>query len=137
MKPNGISVAGIAFKAGRLFIARRKPGGALGGKWEFPGGKAEEGESNQEALIREYDEEFSLPIRVGEELAVAAFEHNGIKRTLCAYRIFFDGDFAEALRLNEHEEWNWASLEEIEKLDFVPSDRKILPALKTYLNTQP
>ncbi|MDR3249015.1 MAG: NUDIX domain-containing protein [Treponema sp.] len=135
--PNGISVAGIAFEGGRLFIARRKPGGALGGMWEFPGGKAEEGEGNQEALVREYDEEFSLPIRVGEELANASFEHKGIERSLCAYRIYCNGDFAEALRLNEHEEWNWASLEEIEKLDFVPSDRKILPALKAYLNTHP
>jgi 8-oxo-dGTP diphosphatase len=135
--PNGISVAGIAFDGGRLFIARRKSGGGLGGKWEFPGGKAEEGETNQEALIREYEEEFSLPIRVGEELASAPFEHNGIERTLCAYRVYFNGDFAEALRLNEHEEWCWASPEEIEKLDFVPSDRRILPSLKTYLNVQP
>ncbi|MDR2110325.1 MAG: NUDIX domain-containing protein, partial [Spirochaetaceae bacterium] len=48
------SVAGIAVEGGRFFIAQRIPGGDLGGKWEFPGGKVEEGETDAEALIREY-----------------------------------------------------------------------------------
>ncbi|GHV52630.1 DNA mismatch repair protein MutT [Spirochaetia bacterium] len=124
-----ISVAGIAIEGDKFFIARRTAGGDLGGKWEFPGGKAEEGESDQDAMIREYDEEFSVPVQVGSFLGSASFEHRGLGHTLNAYRIYFlKTDF----KLTEHTEWRWASIEEIEKLDFVPSDGKLLPILKAY-----
>jgi 8-oxo-dGTP diphosphatase len=128
-----VSVAGIALWGDRIFIARRIPGGSLGSKWEFPGGKAEAGESGEEALIREFQEEFSLPIRVGEKVGEAAFEHRGIRRTLWAYRIYVD--LAGGPRLSCHEEWKWAAVEEIETLDFAPSDLQLLPALKAYLKT--
>jgi 8-oxo-dGTP diphosphatase len=122
-----VSVAGIAVEGGKLFIARRKAGGDLGGKWEFPGGKAEEGECDEDALVREYDEEFSVPVRVGSLLGSVSFEHRGQSRTLNAYRIhFLDTGFT----LAEHIEWRWAGIEEIETLDFAPSDLKLLPALK-------
>ncbi|MDR3146150.1 MAG: NUDIX domain-containing protein [Treponema sp.] len=138
MKASGVSVAGIARRGERLFIARRLPGGSLGDKWEFPGGKAEEGEAEPEALVREFQEEFSLPIRVGRELARAVFTHKGVKRNLRAYLIDFEtADPAKALVLHEHVEWKWASLEEIEHLDFAPSDLKILPALTAYLKANP
>jgi 8-oxo-dGTP diphosphatase len=122
------SVAGIAREGGRYFIARRIPGGAMGGKWEFPGGKAEEGESDAEALVREYAEEFAVPVRVGELLGSASFVHKGQRRILNAYRIDF---LKTSFRLNEHTEWRWAALEEMEKLDFVDSDRKLFAALET------
>jgi 8-oxo-dGTP diphosphatase len=135
---SGVSVAGIARLKDRLFIARRQAGGSLGNKWEFPGGKVEEGEAEEEALVREFQEEFSLAIRVGEELARAVFTHKGVKRNLRAYLIQFeDAAFAEALVLSCHVAWKWAALEEIEGLDFAPSDLKILPALKAYLKANP
>jgi 8-oxo-dGTP diphosphatase len=104
----------------------------MGEKWEFPGGKAEEGESDGEALVREYAEEFSVPIRVGELLGTASFVHKGRRRILNAYRIGF---LKTDLKLNEHTEWRWATLEEMEKLDFVDSDRKLFAVLKT--NSRP
>jgi mutator protein MutT len=128
------SVAGIALRGGELFIARRLPGGSLGGKWEFPGGKAEEGEGAEEALIREFQEEFSLSIRVGEELGVSRFFHKGAERILKARRIYFDAEPpSPGMVLTDHEEWRWAPVAEIEKLDFAPSDLNLLPALKAYL----
>ncbi|MDR0401289.1 MAG: NUDIX domain-containing protein [Treponema sp.] len=134
MKTPHISVAGIALRGDRVFIARRVPGGSLGSKWEFPGGKAEAGEGGEEALIREFQEEFSLAIRVGEKLGEAAFEHRGLTRSLWAYRIYADLDESGgSLALRCHEAWKWASIPEIETLDFAPSDLLLLPALKTYL----
>jgi 8-oxo-dGTP diphosphatase len=122
------SVAGIAREGDRYFIARRIPGGAMGEKWEFPGGKAEEGETDGEALVREYAEEFAVPVRVGELLGTTSFVHKGRRRILNAYQVsFVKTDF----RLNEHTEWRWATLEEMERLDFVDSDRKLFEALKT------
>jgi 8-oxo-dGTP diphosphatase len=121
------SVAGIAAEGGRFFIARRVPGGDLGGKWEFPGGKVEEGETDTEALVREYREEFGVSVRVGAPLGSVSFKHRGTERTLNAYGIFFCGD---SFTLSEHTEWRWASFEEIEGLDFADSDRRLLPFLQ-------
>jgi 8-oxo-dGTP diphosphatase len=125
------SVAGIAFESDKFFIARRKSGGDLGGKWEFPGGKVEEGESDEEALKREYLEELGVSVETGPCLGNALFEHKGKNFSVNAYRIFFtDTHFT----LHEHTEWRWASLSEIGELDFADSDRKLLSALESDLN---
>jgi 8-oxo-dGTP diphosphatase len=120
-------VAGIAWDCGKFFIAQRLDGGAMGNKWEFPGGKVDGGESDQEALKREYLEELGVEIAVGDFLGSAVFEHRGLQCQVRAYRVFFaPTDFA----LTAHTQWRWADLEEIEQLDFVDSDRKLLPTLK-------
>jgi 8-oxo-dGTP diphosphatase len=123
------SVAGIAVDGDRIFIARRKAGGDLGGKWEFPGGKAEEGETDEEALVREYKEEFGVKVSVGAPVGTAAFEHHQKQFSLHAYRInFLEKDFI----LAEHTEWRWALLAEIEALDFADSDRLLFPRIKAH-----
>jgi 8-oxo-dGTP diphosphatase len=129
----GDSVAGILLQGGRLFIARRLEGGDLGGKWEFPGGKVERGERGEEALAREFLEEFDLSVTVGPLLGSGAFEHRGQKRNLRAYLVEAGG----VPVLKEHAEWRWAALDEIEGLDFAGSDRSLLPALRAYLDSQP
>jgi 8-oxo-dGTP diphosphatase len=130
------SVAGIAIADGRLFIARRKPGGDIGGKWEFPGGKAEEGESDEAALLREYGEELGVAIETGPLLAHASFERRGDMFSLRAYRVFFKNGGAEHIRLAEHTEWRWAALDEITHMDFAASDRGLFPGLETYLKLE-
>lgn len=125
------SVAGIAFKGGKLFIARRGKGGAMGGRWEFPGGKVENGENDAGALVREFQEELGISVRVGEHLGSASFEHKGSLRLLNAYEVFFPGtEFTLAV----HSEWKWASLDEIETLDFAGSDQRLLPGLRERLS---
>ncbi|MDR1419180.1 MAG: NUDIX domain-containing protein [Treponema sp.] len=116
------SVAGIARRGNLIFIARRGEGGDVGGKWEFPGGKVEEGESDGEALVREFGEEFSAAVTVGPFLGSAVFTHRGTERTLRAYEVRFEG---AAFILREHTEWRWADLDEIKKLDFAGSDQKL------------
>jgi 8-oxo-dGTP diphosphatase len=129
MEKSKRSVAGIARKGDKIFIARRLPSGDLGNKWEFPGGKVEEGESDGEALVREYDEEFGVPVIPGPLLASASFEHNGKTYSLNAYEIRLQSlDFT----LREHSVWRWADMAEIESLDFAGSDKKLLSALKAY-----
>jgi 8-oxo-dGTP diphosphatase len=130
MDPTQYSIAGIAVEEGRIFVARRIPGGDLGGKWEFPGWKVELGESDEEALIREFREEFAVTVRPGPFLASASFEHHGKTRILRAYRVYLEShDFI----LSEHTEWDWVSLETIAGLDFAGSDRKLLGELEKHL----
>jgi len=128
------SVAGIAVEKGRVFIARRKAGGDVGGKWEFPGGKVEEGEGDADALRREFLEEFGVTVTVGALLASGEFFHNGQKFTLNGYRIFFASD---RFNMTEHDECRWAAFDEIETLDFAGSDRLLFPPLQAYLHAQP
>ncbi len=122
------SLAGLAKnKEGLYLVARRLPGGALGGLWEFPGGKAEENESDAEALLREFQEEFSISIEVGPLLAKSTFKHKNKDYSLRAYAVNL---LSERFSLNEHSEIAWKSLEEIEKLSFADSDRSLLGQLK-------
>jgi len=58
--------AGLVFRDGKLLITQRKPDSHLGGLWEFPGGKLEPGESFEDALIRELDEELGIEVEVGD-----------------------------------------------------------------------
>ncbi|MDR2481448.1 MAG: (deoxy)nucleoside triphosphate pyrophosphohydrolase [Spirochaetaceae bacterium] len=125
-----ISIAGIAVKNGKIFIARRVEGGDMGGKWEFPGGKAESGESCEESLVREFFEEFGVKITPDKLLGESSFTHKGIKRILYAYKIYLDDEY---LNLTEHTEWKWASLEEIKNLDFIPSDLSLIPFIEPVL----
>ncbi len=122
----GRSVAGIVVKDGKFLVARRLPGGAMGEKWEFPGGKVESGETDQEALEREFAEEFSVGVRVGAAVASARFEHGGRSIELRAFQVFLN---SEAFVLTEHTEWRWVRFDEIAALDFADSDRKLLPQI--------
>ncbi|MDR0684904.1 MAG: (deoxy)nucleoside triphosphate pyrophosphohydrolase [Spirochaetaceae bacterium] len=125
-----ISVAGIAIEDGKLFVARRAEGGSMSEKWEFPGGKVEDGESCGEALARELMEEFGVEVSVGERLAEAEFENKGQIRQLKAFRIdFLSYDF----KLCEHTDWRWASCGEIEAMNFTPSDLKLLDGIRRHL----
>ena len=58
----------IIEKEGKILIARRAEDQKLAGKWEFPGGKVEDGESPEECLKRELEEEFGIQAEVGESI---------------------------------------------------------------------
>jgi 8-oxo-dGTP diphosphatase len=93
----------------------------------------EAGESGEEALVREFREEFDVPVRTGPLVASASFEHHGTTRVLRAYRIYLESrDFT----LSEHTEWAWVSPASIAGLDFVDSDRKLLPELEKHLRLE-
>lgn len=118
---NARSAAGIVLKDNKIFIAHRIPGGDMGSRWEFPGGKVEEGESYQETLIREYKEEFGIDVEVGRHIADAVFVHNEKQVELQAYEVLFSEDVYNFI-LSEHTEVKWVVPEEIKNMPFVDSD---------------
>jgi len=120
-----ISTAGVAVRENKYFIARRKPGTSIGRTWEFPGGKAKEGEKPESALEREFYEELGLKITIGKFICSGEFRNKGKKYKLFAYFIDFDGN----PRLLEHDECRWASLEEMKALEFPESDKIIIKTL--------
>ena len=128
-----ITTAGAAVKDGRFLVARRMEGGALSGKWEFPGGKQRWGETDADTLRREYMEELSADIEVGEKLASFSFENGDTLYHLHAYLITI---LSDELLLSVHTETRWADAEELRALDMGGSDGKIREAvLPVLLNT--
>ncbi len=129
-----VSIACIAFNERKVLIAHRNPTGQMGNRWEFPGGKVEEGENFEEAIIREFEEEFGVKVKVGNPVAEAQFNHKGETRDLKAFEIFVPHDgMTEKYVLTEHTEYRWAELAEIPQLNFVDSDLLIYPQVAKYL----
>ena len=102
--PSYNSIAGIAIQNGACLVAKRLPPGEMSHKWEFPGGKVEADESDQEALVREFEEEFSVTIKVGSAIGKTFFCHNGCRYELRAYEIFMEAKEL-VLRVHSHAEW--------------------------------
>lgn len=114
------SIAGIAFVDGKVLIGRRIIKGDMGGRWEFLGGKVEEGENYEQALVREFKEELGVNIIVGKEIAMAKFSHHNEERELHAF--FVTLPKTENFELCEHTETRWVHFSEIDKTNFVDSD---------------
>ena len=117
-----ISVAGIAREGERYFLALRKPGTSIGACWEFPGGKVKPGESPEEALVREYREEFALDVSVGEACFEGSFTNRSVRYRMLAFRINFLG---RDITLAEHSKARWVRPEELPQLPMAYSDNLI------------
>lgn len=130
-----VSIACIAINNKKILIAHRNPVGQMGGRWEFPGGKREENENDEQAIVREFGEEFGVNVTVGEKITETQFEHNGKTVLLHAYRIFVphDGMQTEYV-LTEHSEYKWIDIADIPRENFVDSDLKIYPDVKKYVD---
>lgn len=120
-----VVVCGILEDAqGRIFLARRGADQALAGYWEFPGGKAEPGESLEAALCREFREELALELRVGKEIGRTPIPGNG-SLELVALGAWTDD---ESPVLTVHDRWCWVSPAEAPGLDLAPADIPLLEA---------
>lgn len=128
------SVACIVFKNGKILVAHRIPKGDMGNRWEFPGGKVDEGETDQIAVVREMREEFGVKAVPSEKIASCSFFHKEKECFLNAYLVQLEHDGIEKpYVLTEHTEYKWVFPEEIKKLAFVDSDLKIYPDVLKFL----
>lgn len=116
--------AAVIEKDGLILIAQRRAGDALAGKWEFPGGKLEPGETPEECLRRELREEFCIEARVGEFLCASRFEYKHLPIELLVYRAeHISGEF----KLNDHARIEWVRRADLKNYDFASAD---LPAVE-------
>ena len=120
------SIACIDYRDGKIFIAKRQMVGDMGGRWEFPGGKIEEGEDLQTAVVREMQEEFGVTVSVGRKITSGSFTHKGKPCTLDVLEVTFPHDGLEKkFKLTEHTDYKWADIASIPELNFVDSDLSI------------
>ena len=119
--------AAILEKDGRIIIAQRKSTDHLAGKWEFPGGKIETGESPEACLARELNEEFHIDVSIGEYLGSIVHHYDHISIELMAYRTFWDGG---KINSTDHKDYKWATIDELEQYDFAPADQPFVEKLR-------
>ena len=115
-----ISVVGaVLIRDGAVLAAQRSPSMSLPGKWEFPGGKIEPGESPHEALVREIREELLCGISAGGLVDTTTHEYEFGVVTLTTYHAaIVDGE----PRLTEHAYLRWVPFTELQLLDWAPAD---------------
>jgi len=123
-------VAAIFIVNNRVFCAQRKDSGEVGRKWEFPGGKIEKGESHQEALAREIQEELSIQIEVSDFVTTIHHQYKSFSITMHAY---LGKIVMGKLTLSEHLDFRWLSLEELSSVDWAPADLPIVERVKDLL----
>lgn len=123
-----ISTSGIARRGDLYLVARRIDGTSIGRSWEFPGGKNRREETPEMTLVREFQEELAVEVRVGRLLFTSSFENKQTQYLHVAYEVFFTEPQPE-FRLTEHSRIAWKSLEQLQQLPMAPSDRAIVEAL--------
>ena len=127
MNTKPLFVAAALQKNELVFIAQRKEGKHLAGYWEFPGGKIELDESPQTCLVREFQEEFSIEISVGEFIADYLFHYQEKTVRLVSY---FATQVSGNIQLNDHQDFKWVTVSELKNFKLSPADIEIVEILQ-------
>ena len=120
-------VAAIIQKEDKILIAQRLKG-EFKGLWEFPGGKIEEHEKPEDALIREIKEEMEVDIEIKEYLCTIEHDYSTFHLSMDC---FICSLISEALHLNDHSAIKWINPNE-ENINWVPADIKVIKELLKY-----
>ncbi|MFG0217117.1 (deoxy)nucleoside triphosphate pyrophosphohydrolase [Brevibacillus porteri] len=119
MKQVDVVGAVITNEEGKILCALRSQQMSLPGMWEFPGGKIEQGETQEETLVREIREELECDIEVGEFITDDVYEYPTVAVRLITY-------FAKVISgtpvPKEHEKLEWVGKEDLMKLEWAPAD---------------
>jgi A/G-specific adenine glycosylase len=122
-----VSAAILPRKDGHVLVARRELDDFLGGLWEFPGGKREEGEDLAECLVREMQEELGIEVEVGEELLVHRHAYTHYRVTIHAFRCSL---LAGEPRCLECADFRWVRPSDLDALPMSAADRHIARAVQ-------
>ena len=123
--------AAILIKDNKIFLARRNSDTKHAGKWEFPGGKVERGESAEQCLSREIKEEFSINITVNEFFAESIYEYGHAKVRLVAYRAAW---VSGKMVLKDHDRIAWVSLDKLLEYNLLAADIPIAKECEKRIN---
>ena len=128
MKKHIRVAAALLFQNGRIFATKRgdSPYAYVAHKYEFPGGKIEEGETGEQAVRRELLEELDLAVSVGGLYASHTFEYPDFIITLYLYECEMQTEF----RLKEHESFAWIRPCDIKEEEWAPADAEILASIR-------
>lgn len=119
-------VAAVIRKDDKIFATQRGYGEFKGG-WEFPGGKIEEGETPEQALVREIKEELDTDISVGELIETIEYDYPNFHLSMdCFWCEIVNGE----LELKEHEAAKWLTKEKLYSVEWLPADVGLIEKIK-------
>ena len=120
-------VAAVVAREGRYLITQRRPTAVLGGLWEFPGGKVEEGETEEAALLREVRERVGVDVKVGACIARRSHTYDGYSVDLALFQATIaDGIEPTPVRVAD---CRWVTSQEFEAYRFPEADQATMDLL--------
>lgn len=131
MKKNIYVVGAVIKENEKILCAQRGATKVLAYKWEFPGGKIEDGESPQDALIREIQEEMHCKIKIGDQVDHTVYEYDFGIVHLTTFLCELEGGQPV---LTEHNAIKWLKLKELSSLDWAPADLPTIEKLSKLSN---
>jgi 8-oxo-dGTP diphosphatase len=126
MRPKIRVVGAMIEREGRYLITQRPPRASLPLLWEFPGGKVEPGETDEEALARELREEMAIDVAVGERVIHVEHSYEKYDIDFCVYRCRMGDGAIQHLRVHDH---RWVRPDELDGYEFPAADEKTIARL--------
>lgn len=118
-----VVVAAVIERGGRVLISQRRQGVGQPGRWEFPGGKREAGESDRSALARELAEELGIEVRIGRRIWTRAAGPLHLRFYGCGWLA------GQRPRPLGNAQFRWVRREDLASYDFPPADRELVAEL--------
>lgn len=125
--------AALVERNGKILIARRKPGGLFGGRWEFPGGKLKPRERPERGLERELAEELGVQARAEEYLRSFPYRGPDLAIELMLYKTFL---LSGKLRLTDHDDVRWVDPASLDESAFADPDKPVVRWIRSLTRHQ-
>ena len=126
-------VCGLIFNGGRVLATRRDPSRGFPLYWEFPGGKLEDGESSEEAIHRELEEELSLKVSI--TAALEPVHYHDADHNICLIPFTCHPDQTHGPIPRDHVEIRWITPNEGQQLTWAPADIPLVEQLNDLIKT--
>jgi mutator protein MutT len=123
-----IGVGVIWNSSGQILIDKRKMSGAMGGLWEFPGGKIEAGETVADCIVREIREELDIEIMVQEHLISIEHTYPTFKVTLIVHNCQYLSGIPQPI---ECDEIRWVNISDLDRYSFPAANSAIIEAIRS------
>ena len=125
-----VNVAAAVIRDGNRIFATQRGYGEFKDMWEFPGGKIEEGETAEQALIREIREELDADILVNGYIDTVEYDYPSFHLSM---QCFWCEPGTGSITLLEHESAAWLKKDELMSVNWLPADLELIPVLKKFL----
>lgn len=120
--------AAVLVRDGKVLLCQRAAGSPHAGKWEFPGGKVEPGESLEECMRRELSEELAIDVRVDRALWTTVHRYPG-RRPVELTFFLIHPDFQGVLQNRIFAETRWVAIPALAEMDLLDGDRELVAAI--------
>ena len=122
-----IDVAAAIIKQGDRILATQRSYGEFAGRWEFPGGKIEQGETPEQAIVREIHEELEVHIAVDSLATIVDYDYSTFHLHMhCFFCHIVNGE----LQLHEHMAARWLDETNVDSVDWLPADEEVILLIK-------